>query len=226
MAPPALDQRVVEHGLVIVFARDHRHLVPDAGIDDPLAVKLSSKAFRVDPGKGVAGAIHAPTAVAPTDDCDEVACLLVVVSCDELGERPLRGSTAQEGDDVLSVAAPLVLADRLAKSDMNRAFGARQTREHAVARIALALFRPLIRLTLPLSHEPPILGEIRVLHSSSSGLLAGHGIGFYRPDDRFMETRLRELNESAPSSRSGTRESTRVAPTSSSRTSARTCCPA
>jgi hypothetical protein len=109
VAPPALDQRVVEHGFVIVFARDHRHLVPDAGIDDPLAVKLSSKAFRVDPGKGVAGAIHAPTAVAPTNDCDEVACLLVVVSCDELGERPLRGSTAQEGDDVLSVAPHLFL---------------------------------------------------------------------------------------------------------------------
>ena len=61
------------------------HLVSDARIDDPLAVQLSPKAFRVDPGKGVAGAVHTPPAVAPTDDCDEVACPLVVVSCDELG---------------------------------------------------------------------------------------------------------------------------------------------
>jgi hypothetical protein len=48
--PPALDQRVVEHCLVVVLARDHDDLVPDFQLDDPLAVQLSSKAFLVERG--------------------------------------------------------------------------------------------------------------------------------------------------------------------------------
>jgi hypothetical protein len=35
-APSALDQRVVEHRLVVVLAGDHDDLVPDARMDDPL----------------------------------------------------------------------------------------------------------------------------------------------------------------------------------------------
>jgi hypothetical protein len=90
VAPPALDQRVVEHRFVAVLTRDYDDLVPDARIDDPLAVHLSPKVFLVDPGKRVAGTIHTSPPVAPTDDCNELACLFVVVSCDELGYRPLR----------------------------------------------------------------------------------------------------------------------------------------
>jgi hypothetical protein len=55
-----------------------------------------------------------------------------VVGCDELDERLLRRSAAQEGDGVLAVASPGVLANRLAKPDLNCAFGARGAREHAV----------------------------------------------------------------------------------------------
>ena len=46
-------------------------------------------------GKGIAGAVHTPAPVAPADDCDELACRLIVVSCDELGQRLLRGATAK-----------------------------------------------------------------------------------------------------------------------------------
>jgi hypothetical protein len=78
VAPPALDQRVVEHRSLVVLACDYDDLVPDARKDDPLAVHLSSKAFLVDAGKGVAGAVHTPAPIAPTDDRDEFACLRVV----------------------------------------------------------------------------------------------------------------------------------------------------
>jgi hypothetical protein len=68
VAPSALDQRVVEDGLVVVLASDHDELVSDARIDDPLAVDLRAKAFGVDRGKGITGAIHAPSSVAAADD--------------------------------------------------------------------------------------------------------------------------------------------------------------
>src|SRR4029453_12170181 len=122
---------MVEHRFVVVLARNEGDLVPDARIDDPLAVHLSSKAFLVDPRKCVAGAVHTPPPVAPSDDCDQLACLLLVVSSDVLRQRSLGGSTAEEGDDVLSVAPPLVLADRLTKTDVNRAFCARRADQDA-----------------------------------------------------------------------------------------------
>ena len=46
------------------------------------------------PGKLVAGAVHTTASVAPADDGDELAGLLVVIGCDELGERLLRGAAA------------------------------------------------------------------------------------------------------------------------------------
>src|SRR5215208_3261545 len=162
-AAPALDQRVIEDRFVVVLARDHHKLVPDAWIDDPLAVDLSSEMFLVNPRKRVAGSIHTPSPVAPTDDRDELTCLLVVVGCHELGQRLLRGSTAQESDDVFPVSPPLLLPNGLAEPDMHSAFGARRAHEDAVARVVIALLRPLIRLALPLPYDTPILRKIRGL---------------------------------------------------------------
>src|SRR5690348_17965791 len=48
IAPPALDQRVVEHRRLVVLAYHHDSLVPHARKDHSLAVHLSSKAFLVD----------------------------------------------------------------------------------------------------------------------------------------------------------------------------------
>ena len=109
VVPSALDQRVVEHRVVVVLVGDHDELVPDARVDDAFVVDLGSEAFGVDRGEGVTGAIHPPPAVAATDDGDELACVLVVVGGDELDERLLWRSATEEGDDVLSVASPLFL---------------------------------------------------------------------------------------------------------------------
>src|SRR3954447_7230390 len=78
VAPPALDQCVVEHRLVVVFAGDYDALVPGPEVDDPLVVDLGAEALGVDGGQGVAGAVHAASAVAAADDRDELVCLLVV----------------------------------------------------------------------------------------------------------------------------------------------------
>src|SRR4029450_137520 len=195
VAPPALDQRVVEHRFVVVFSRYYDDLVPHARIDDSFAVHLRPKAFPVDPGKPVGDAVHTPTPVAPTDDCDKLASLLVVISCDVLRQRTLGGSTAEEGDNVLSVAPPLVLADRLTKSDVNRAFGARRTDEEAVSRVALARPGPLIRLALPLPHDPPILREICLGPGSMRGALARRAIGINEFDRRIVKARLCKLDQ-------------------------------
>ncbi len=53
VAPSALNQRVVEHRLVVVLAGDDDDLVPDARVDHPLVVRLGSKAFGVDGWKAV-----------------------------------------------------------------------------------------------------------------------------------------------------------------------------
>src|SRR5436190_9590092 len=195
VAPSPLDQRVIEHRFVVVLARDDNDFVPDARIDDPLAVHLSSEAFLVDAGKRVTRAVHTPAPVAPSDDRDELACLLVIVSRDKLGQRLLRGSTTQEGHDVLSVAPPLVLPSRFAKSDVNGAFGARRADEDAVARVALARIWPLIRLSRPLPHEPPILWEICGPPAGRSGHLVRGVIGADGLDDRVVEACLRELEQ-------------------------------
>jgi len=79
---------VVEHRRLVVLARDYDSLVPDARKDDPLAVHLGSKAFLVHVGKGVPGAVHMPAPVAPANDRDELACLLVVVSGNK-NDQPL-----------------------------------------------------------------------------------------------------------------------------------------
>ena len=73
MTSSALDQRVVEDRTVIVFIGDNGDLVPCAGMVDALAVDLGSKAVCVDRGEGVAGAVHAASAVAAADDGDELA---------------------------------------------------------------------------------------------------------------------------------------------------------
>src|ERR1044072_4549377 len=151
---------MVQNRFVVVFARDGDGLVPDAGIDDPLAVELSPKPFSIDARKRVAGAVHPPASVAPTDHRDELASLLVVVSRDEFGKRLMRGSAAEKGHDVLSVATPLVSTSRFSESDVNGAFGTSRADENAVARVALAQSGPLVRLPLPLLHEPPIVWEI------------------------------------------------------------------
>jgi hypothetical protein len=71
-------------------------------------------AFGVDGPETVTDAIHASPSVAATDDCDELAALLVVVGCDELAQRLLGGIPSSEGNDVLTVAAKPVLADGVA----------------------------------------------------------------------------------------------------------------
>ena len=63
--------------LVVVLARDHDDLVPHSRVDDPFVVDLCSKAFGVNGWKFIALAVHAPPSVAATDDCDELAGLLV-----------------------------------------------------------------------------------------------------------------------------------------------------
>src|SRR5688572_5695225 len=186
---------MVEHRFVVVLARDHYNLVPDASIDDPLAVHLSSEAILVDAGENVAGPVHAPPPVAPANDCDQLVRLVVVVGCDELGQRLLWGSAAQEGDDVLPVASPLVLANRLAKSDVDGAFGTRRAHEHAVAGVAIALFGPLIRLALPLPHEPPAFCEIHALPTRGKRPVAGCSVDIDGLDDRTVEPRMRELGQ-------------------------------
>jgi hypothetical protein len=94
VATSALDQRVVEDRPIVVFAGDDGDLVPAARMVDPLVVGLRPKAFRVERGEGVRGAVHAPSAVASTDDRDELAGLLIVIRRDELDERLLRGAAA------------------------------------------------------------------------------------------------------------------------------------
>ena len=84
----------------------------------------------------------------------------IVVSGDKLDQRLLRGPAAQERDDVLSVAPPLVLADRLAQSDLNRALCTRRADEHSVARIAITTVRPSIGLPFPLAHCAPIIRQV------------------------------------------------------------------
>ena len=115
-------------------------------VDHSLVVELGSKAFGVDGWEGV-DAIHASPSVAATDDCDELAGLLVAVGRDELDQRLLGDPPLRKGDDVLSVASPLVLAHGLAESDLDGAFGARRANEHAVglvdrARSATGMTRP------------------------------------------------------------------------------------
>src|SRR5438094_4161216 len=186
---------MVEHRRLVVVACDYDGLVPDARIDDPLAVHLGPEPFLVDARECVAGAVHPSGSVTPTDDRDKLVRLVVVVSRDELGQRLLRGSTAQEGDDVFSVAPPLVLANRLAKSDVNGTFGARRADEDAVTRVVLALIRPLIRLPLTLPHEPPILWEICHPPADGSGRLVRRAIGTDGLDDRIVEACLAKLDQ-------------------------------
>src|SRR4026208_2482610 len=149
VAPPALAPGVGERRCVVVLACDHNDLVPDARIDDPVAVHLSSEALLVDVGKSVTCAVHTPASVAPTDDRHNLACLLVVVSRDKLRQRLVRRSAAQKGNYVRTVAPPLVLANRLAESEVNGAFRTRRTDEDAVARVVLARSGPSVRLALP-----------------------------------------------------------------------------
>jgi len=186
---------VVENCCIGVLARDYDELVPDARIDDPLAVQLSPEAFSVDARKWVAGAVHAPAAVAPADHRDELACLLVVVGRDELGQRLVRGPAAQEGDDVLSVAPPPVSASRFAETDVNRAFATRRAGEDAVARVVLALIGPLIRLTFALPYEAPIVGEISRAPGGGSGGPGRGATGIDGLDDRIAEARLCQVNQ-------------------------------
>src|ERR1044072_6196118 len=143
---------MVQNRFVVVFARDGDGLVPDAGIDDPLAVELSPKPFSIDARKRVAGAVHPPASVAPTDHRDELASLLEVVSRDEFGKRLMRGSAGEEGDDVLSVATPVVSRSPFSVAVVNDPFGTPGAAENAVARVALAQSGPLVRLPLPLLH--------------------------------------------------------------------------
>src|SRR5204863_4070480 len=100
-----------------------------------LALHLGPEPFLVDAGECVAGAVHPPGSGTPTYDRDKLVRLVVVVSREKLGQRLVWGATAEEGDHVLSVAPPLVLANRLAESDVNGAFGARRTDEDAVPRV-------------------------------------------------------------------------------------------
>src|SRR5579884_3336418 len=115
---------------------------------DAFVVGLGSKVFCVYRGEGVAGAVHPSSAVAATDHRDELVGLLVIVGRDELDQRLLRGSSAEEGDDVFPVASPLVLADRLAESDLNCALGTCRPDEHAVTRVAIATARPAVGLSV------------------------------------------------------------------------------
>ncbi len=79
---------------------------------------------------------------------------------------------------------------------MNGAFGAGRADEHAVARVALALLRPLIRLALPLPHEPPILGEIRrSIRPAGAAALPDAPSASTGLIDRIVEARLRKLNQ-------------------------------
>src|SRR4029450_10175726 len=73
VAPPALDHGVVEQCCVLVLACDDDNLVPDARIDDPVAVHLSSEALLVDAGKSVTCAVHTAASVAPTHDPHNLA---------------------------------------------------------------------------------------------------------------------------------------------------------
>src|ERR1043165_4614898 len=146
VAAAALDQRVGEGGFVVILAGNDDDLAPDAGIYDPIVVELGAEALGVDNRKRVASAVHTPPAVASADDSDEFACLGVIVGRKELHQWLLRASAAQEGDDVLSVASPLVLADRLAEPDLNSALRARRAHEHPIAGVAIAPLRPPVRL--------------------------------------------------------------------------------
>jgi hypothetical protein len=74
--------------------------------------------------------VYAPSAVAATDDRDDFACLFVVVGGDELDERLVWRSAAEEGDDVTCGRGPRALANRLAKADLNRARSRLTARGH------------------------------------------------------------------------------------------------
>src|SRR5581483_2924308 len=148
VASSALDQRVVEDGVVVVLVRDDGELGPGAGVVDAFVVGLGSKVLCVDRRERVTGAVHASCAVAATDHRDELVGPLVVVGCDELDQGLLWGSSAQEGDDVFPVASPFVLADRLAKPDLDCALGACRAEEHAVSRVVIATARPAVGLSV------------------------------------------------------------------------------
>ena len=142
--------------------------------------------------------MYAPSAVAATDDRDDFACLFVVVGGDELDERLVWRSAAEEGDDVLAVSPPLLLACGLAEPDVHDAFGACRAHEHAVARVAFAGLRPLVRLALPLANEGPVIREIGLPHSSRRGRLARSSPCTNRLDERILEARVREVREKRP----------------------------
>src|SRR6478735_3805875 len=186
IAPSALDQRVVEDRPVVVLVSYDDDLVPGARIHDPLVVDLRSKTIRVWRRQGITGVIHAPPAIAAANDRDEFPALLVVVGRGELDQWVLGRSAAQERDDVLSVASPPVLADRLAKSDVDRALPARRPHVHAVGRVAIAPVRPSVRLAVALLDQAPFLGEVGVVRADA---------GAQRLDDRAVEARPRELGQ-------------------------------
>ena len=71
IAPPALDQRVVEHRVVVVLAGDGDDLVPGARMDDSLVVDLGPEALGVDRGQRVAYPVQAASSVAAADDRHE-----------------------------------------------------------------------------------------------------------------------------------------------------------
>ncbi len=78
---------------------------------------------------------------------------------------------------------------------MDGAFCAGRAREHAVARVALALVRPLVGLAVALADQLPALGEIRLRISSCSGRLATAPIRTNRSDERVVEAGLGELDQ-------------------------------
>src|SRR5215212_3924172 len=59
IAPPALDQRVIEHRVVVVLAGDDDDLAPGAQMSDPLVVDLGPEPLGVDRGQLVADPVHA-----------------------------------------------------------------------------------------------------------------------------------------------------------------------
>src|SRR4029453_4383188 len=90
---------------------------------DQLFGDLGSKALDVGRRQLVADPVHATPPVTATDDRHQLARVLEVVGGDELDQWMLRGASAEECDNVLAIASPGVLADRLSESDLNGTLG-------------------------------------------------------------------------------------------------------
>ena len=78
---------------------------------------------------------------------------------------------------------------------MDGAFCTGRAREHAVARVALALVRPLVGTTATLADKLPTLGEIGLETPSYSGRPGSWTIRTNRSDQRVMEAGLGELDQ-------------------------------